>query len=152
MTMRFYFRYDTQMVVLSGGDPAPDWAPITPAVADQVLAQRDAGAVFSPDDGGQPVASFPAPPTTPPPPEAPPEAPAPSEAELARWRRDRRMTPALDALSRHRNQKDYGLATTLTDAQAAEVAEYAEALRHVPEQAGFPSSIQWPQPPEVLGA
>lgn len=40
-----------------------------------------------------------------------------------------RMKPLIDALDRHRNQKDYGIATTITDAEATAKAIELQALR-----------------------
>ncbi|HUD30159.1 MAG TPA: phage tail assembly chaperone [Novosphingobium sp.] len=78
------------------------------------------------------------------------EEPAPTEEEL--WdivRRDRgnRMGVALAVLERHRNQKEFGLATTLTDAAATAWAIYLQALRDIPEIQADPAAIEWPVEP-----
>ena len=38
----------------------------------------------------------------------------------------------------------------LTDAQKAEVTAYRQALRDIPETAGSPDAVEWPEKPEVL--
>ncbi|WP_114152816.1 phage tail assembly chaperone [Chromobacterium haemolyticum] len=68
-------------------------------------------------------------------------------AANARRRRDAELQKALYVLDRHDQQKRYGLDTTLTDAEARQWAIYAQALRDVPQQAGFPTQIDWPDPP-----
>ena len=70
-------------------------------------------------------------------------------ARNARRERDKRLASALAVLDRHEKQARYGLPTTLTEAQAVEVAVYAQALRDVPEQAGFPRRIEWPEMPDM---
>lgn len=73
-------------------------------------------------------------------------------ARKARRERDKLLGPILAILDRHEKQARYGLPTTLTEAQAVEVAVYAQALRDVPGQDGFPRSVEWPVMPDVLEA
>ena len=62
--------------------------------------------------------------------------------ESRRGRRDAAMPEALNILSRHRNQKDYGLPPTLSDEQATAWAVYLQGLRDYPETGA------WPDKPE----
>lgn len=78
------------------------------------------------------------------PPEPTPEDLAIQEIERRRIRRTAALQPILDLLSRHRNQADYGLPTTLTQEQAAAWAVYAQALRDYPETG------VWPKAPEEV--
>lgn len=71
----------------------------------------------------------------------PPEKIAAMGAVKRRAERDEAMPEALNILSRHRNQKDYGLPTTLTDEQAVAWAFYLQGLRDYPETA------EWPERP-----
>jgi hypothetical protein len=65
----------------------------------------------------------------------------------ARHQRDELLTIAVNTLNRHRNQVDFGITPTLTDQEIIEVATYAECLRKVPQQDGFPYQVVWPQTP-----
>lgn len=67
-----------------------------------------------------------------------------------RHQRDLLMSVALDAIDRHRNQTQFHLATSLTEEQVQQVAVYAEALRGVPQQTGFPYGVQWPTVPTCI--
>lgn len=71
----------------------------------------------------------------------PPDEIAAAEVAKRRSERDAAMVKPLELLSRHRNQKDYGIATTLTDEQAAAWAVYLQYLRDYPETG------VWPIPP-----
>ncbi|QCG93974.1 hypothetical protein E6C67_08480 [Azospirillum sp. TSA2s] len=72
----------------------------------------------------------------------PPEEIAAAEAAKRRAERDAAMPEPLNILSRHRNQKDFGLPTTLTDEQAVAWAVYLQGLRDYPETG------VWPDKPE----
>ena len=47
---------------------------------------------------------------------------------------------------------DYAVAPDypLSDSERDEVTTYRQALRDVPQQAGFPDDVQWPEKPSVL--
>lgn len=66
-----------------------------------------------------------------------------------RAERDNRLLGATAVLDRHRNQRDFGLPTTLTDAQATAWATYAQALRDLPEVTTDPAAPIWPVDPET---
>ncbi|UGA37606.1 phage tail assembly chaperone [Chromobacterium haemolyticum] len=68
-------------------------------------------------------------------------------AVAARAERDHRLHDALAVLDRHEQQIRYSLLPTLTNDQARLWAIYAQALRDVPQQASFPTQIDWPTPP-----
>ncbi|WP_114152983.1 phage tail assembly chaperone [Chromobacterium haemolyticum] len=68
-------------------------------------------------------------------------------ASIARRRRDIELQEALKMLDRHEQQISYDLPRTLTNEQAKLWAIYAQALRDVPQQAGFPTQIEWPAAP-----
>ncbi|WP_109150418.1 hypothetical protein [Azospirillum sp. TSO5] len=72
----------------------------------------------------------------------PPEEIAAAEAAKRRSERDAAMPEPLNILSRHRNQRDFGLPTTLTDEQAVAWAVYLQGLRDYPETG------VWPDKPE----
>ena len=67
--------------------------------------------------------------------------------EKLRAARDLRLAAATAILDRHRNQRDFGLATTLTDAEATAWATYAQALRDLPEETSDPAAPEWPVEP-----
>jgi len=67
-----------------------------------------------------------------------------------RAERDTRLLGATAILDRHRNQRDFGLPTTLTDAQATAWATYAQALRDMPEVTTDPAAPVWPVEPASL--
>lgn len=82
---------------------------------------------------------------------ADPPPPTPEQlAEALRAQRDALLQPISDQLQRHMLQKAYGQTTTLTDEQASTLAVYAQALRDVPQQIGFPESVIWPVPPDSI--
>jgi hypothetical protein len=60
--------------------------------------------------------------------------------------RDRQLAKALAILERHRNQKDFGLATSISDETAREWAHYAQDLRDITLQTE-PGPIIWPEEP-----
>lgn len=64
-----------------------------------------------------------------------------------RRERDARLSVATAKLDRHRNQKEFGLEPSMTDARAMEWAIYAQALRDLPETQADPASIVWPSAP-----
>jgi len=71
------------------------------------------------------------------------------EAQKVKQKRDKLINEVLWMLDRHRNQKEFGLPTTLTDTQAAEIAQYIQDLRDVPQQTGFPFDVVWPTKPQI---
>ena len=77
-----------------------------------------------------------------------PDLTGPDPWPALRVARDTRLTAALAMLDRHRNQVDFGLATTLTGEQATAWAVYAQALRDLPETTIDPAVPEWPEAPQ----
>ena len=84
----------------------------------------------------------------------PEETPAETPEAIApdpRLERDARIEAVRWLIDRHRDERELGLTTTLTAEDYRLVLDYVQALRDVPEQAGFPDAIDWPVlPPELL--
>ena len=84
------------------------------------------------------------------------EAPAPpieSLAALARRRRDREIESLRWLRERHRDEGAIGLTTTLTAEDFRLVLDHIQDLRDLPDQPGFPETIDWPVlPPELLAS
>lgn len=72
------------------------------------------------------------------------EVPEPTTEELAAQVRAQR--DALIAATDYLMASDY----PLTDEKRTELTTYRQALRDVPEQEGFPTSVVWPEKPEWL--
>ncbi|KVQ18636.1 phage tail assembly chaperone [Burkholderia cepacia] len=66
----------------------------------------------------------------------------------ARNKRKRLLEESDRIVTRHRDQVDEGIATTLTDEQYRDFLRYRRELRDLPEQAGFPN-IEWPAAPRT---
>ncbi|WP_274426733.1 phage tail assembly chaperone [Chelativorans sp. YIM 93263] len=64
-----------------------------------------------------------------------------------RVERDRRLRETDEPIIRHRDQKEMGVATTITDAQYQELMVYRQALRDLPEATEDPASPAWPEEP-----
>lgn len=74
----------------------------------------------------------------------------PAEEELLenlRYERSVRLKEATDILDRHRNQKDFGIETTLTEEQIKKWAVYAQVLRDFMENYGDLNNPTWPTKP-----
>lgn len=101
----------------------------------ELMAAQASGKIITADAEGYPVAVDPPPPSV--------------DAMLfaLRVERDKRLAAATAILDRHRNQRDFGLPTTLTDAEAIAWAAYAQALRDLPELTADPANPVWPVAP-----
>lgn len=66
-------------------------------------------------------------------------------SDSVRAERDRRIEAIQWRRDRHRDELSLGLAPT---EELAPILTYIQALRDVPQQAGFPTNIQWPEVPE----
>jgi hypothetical protein len=73
-------------------------------------------------------------------PPEPPEPPAPTTEELASEVRTKR--------NRLLAESDWTQLPDVPEATRTVWAEYRQALRDVPEQAGFPENVVWPTKPE----
>ncbi len=76
-----------------------------------------------------------------------PEKPADEKAAEARAERDRRIDAIRWRIERYQTQEAAGLETTDTAENYKAILLYVQALRDVPEQAGFPEAIEWPEEP-----
>lgn len=80
------------------------------------------------------------------------EAPAEEDlAQVARSRRTSLINQIRWMIDRHRDEEALQRPTTLTSAEYMGLLAYVQDLRDVPEQAGFPTLITWPQiPPGIV--
>ncbi len=67
------------------------------------------------------------------------------KAVEVRAERDKRIDAVRWRIERYQTQTAAGLETTDTTEQYQAVLMYIQALRDVPEQAGFPDTIEWPE-------
>lgn len=88
-----------------------------------------------------------------------PSVPAEEEPELepdlaaeARAQRDILIARVRWIIERHRDEVELGLPTTLTAQQHLDILAYVQALRDLPEQPDFPTTIQWPAIPAGIPA
>ena len=65
----------------------------------------------------------------------------------ARAERDRRINAIRWRIERYQTQEAAGLETTDTAEHYKAILLYVQSLRDVPEQAGFPEAIEWPEEP-----
>ena len=77
-----------------------------------------------------------------------PEKPTEEKAAEARAERDRRIDAIRWRIERYQTQAAAGLETTDTAEQYKAILLYVQALRDIPEQAGFPEVIEWPEEPK----
>lgn len=68
------------------------------------------------------------------------------QAEV-RAERDRRIEAIRWRIERYQTQDAAGLETTDTAEHYKAILLYVQALRDIPEQAGFPDVIEWPEEP-----
>ena len=76
-----------------------------------------------------------------------PEKPVEQKAADFRAERDRRIDAIRWRIERYQTQEAAGLETTDTAEHYKAILLYVQALRDVPEQAGFPDAIEWPEEP-----
>ena len=74
----------------------------------------------------------------------PPEKTVEEKEAEARAERDRRIDAIRWRIERYQTQGAAGLETTDTAEHYKAILLYVQALRDVPEQAGFPNIIEWP--------
>lgn len=118
---------------IHGADGIPaDAVEITQAEHAALLDAQSAGKIIKAGAEGKPVASDP---------------PAPSDDQLAasaRRKRDRLIADVMWRYERHARETRLGL--PLSD-DIVVLDAYVRGLCDVPEQAGFPASIAWPDEP-----
>lgn len=66
------------------------------------------------------------------------------KAEELRAKRDGLIEDVMWRVERYQTQKALGVSTADSDDNYRAVLAYLEELRNVPEQAGFPETVQWP--------
>jgi|GEM_PF-5428506 len=74
----------------------------------------------------------------------------PTTAELAttaRYKRDDLINAVQRRIDRYNSQVAAGTSTNDSAAMFTKILTYTQALRDVPKQSGFPSSINWPVVP-----
>ena len=69
---------------------------------------------------------------------------AEEKAQEIRDRRDSLIEQVMWRVERYQTQQALGVDTTDTEEQYRSVLQYIEELRNVPEQTGFPDSVDWP--------
>lgn len=69
------------------------------------------------------------------------------KASRIRSERDSRIDDVIWRVQRYDQQSKLGIATTDSAEQYHAVLAYIEALREVPEQGGFPDTVEWPSQP-----
>lgn len=65
-------------------------------------------------------------------------------AKEARGERDRRLKYVLERIQRYQLQELAGCETDDSKAVFEQLLQLAQALRDVPDQAGFPQEVEWP--------
>lgn len=73
-----------------------------------------------------------------------------SQTRWIREHRDGLLAAASNVLQRHQNQVNFGITATLSQDEAQQVAQFAEDLRGVPAQSGFPHRVTWPKIPKCI--
>lgn len=128
--------YDT---AIHGDNIPADAVEITPEQHDSLLQGQSEGRLITADENGYPILVDP---------------PAPTAEQLsakARADRDTKLTATTWLVERHREEQETGT-TTLTAQEYADLLAYRQALRDVPQQDGFPETIDWPVAPPFLAA
>ena len=75
-----------------------------------------------------------------------PEKPTEQKEAEVRAERDRRIDAIRWRIERYQTQTAAGLETTETAEHYKAILLYVQALRDIPEQAGFPENVTWPLP------
>lgn len=104
----------------------------------RLMSELSQGRILAIGTDGSPVTAEPAAPTS------------YQLASSARRRRDEEIAAIQWLIERHRSELSLQRSTTLTDEDYILVHQYAQDLRDVPEQEGFPHAIEWPVLPAEL--
>lgn len=145
--MRFFFSPSTTAFFRSdiNGEPgnddnslAADAMEVSGELYEQMLLVREQGGRVIAGKGGKPIA-------------APPPTPTDAEqAEKARRWRDSQLTMSEWVVTRHRDEVDMAMKTTITTQQFSGLLKYRQALRDWPTVEGFPSENLRPNAPDWL--
>lgn len=130
------FFYDDQVNSVIPGDARE----ITADLRDYLLAQQAEGRRVVADTYGNPVLA------------APPPADPEVLATIERYWRDAQLLVTDGVVSRHRDELEEGVTTTLTAEQYAELQAYRRALRDWPADGEFPLREHRPPAPDWLAA
>ncbi|NWA64715.1 phage tail protein [Pseudomonas reactans] len=79
-----------------------------------------------------------------------PPAVVPDPITQEREWRDAELSSVMWLRERHRDQKESGVNTTLSDEQFSELLVFLQALRDWPQKSEFPDSIYRPVPPSWI--
>ncbi|MFJ7798452.1 phage tail assembly chaperone [Pseudomonas sp. NPDC096950] len=112
-----------------------DAVEITTEHRNELLAGQSLGRVIAPDDSGYPILID------------PPPVSAVEQARVERAWRDAQLAPTDGMVSRHRDELEAGIATSLTTEQYAELQAYRRELRDWPQGAAFPLADHRPVAP-----
>lgn len=67
------------------------------------------------------------------------------KAQYHRKKRDSLLNAELWKLERHSQEKALGVDTTITEQEYIALLQYIQALRELPQQAGFPDTVTYPE-------
>ena len=115
-----------------------DAVEITDEQRSELLAGQTLGKVIAADDAGYPILIDPPPPS------------AAEQAVSERTWRDAQLAPTDAIVSRHRDEVEEGIATTLTAEQYTELQVYRRLLRDWPQGSEFPLADHRPVAPSWL--
>ncbi len=145
--MKFFFSPLTTAFFRSdiNGEPgdddnslAADAIEVPRELYEQMLLVREQGGRVIAGKGGKPIAAPPLPPTD------------AEQAEKARRWRDSQLTVSEWVVTRHRDEVDMAMKTTITTQQFSGLLKYRQALRDWPTAEGFPSEDLRPNAPDWL--
>lgn len=118
-----------------------DVTSVSPERHAKLLEATSKGQIIQADEDGRPVAV-----------DAPPP-PVETLALMTRRRRDAEIARLRWFVERHRDEITLGVTTTLTPEDFALVLQHIQLLRDLPDQAGFPTDVEWPTlAPELFAA
>lgn len=110
------------------------------------ISEQDRDLLISGESGGKVISWSTSPPTL-------IDRPAPTSEELAvaiRAKRDGYLSGLDRIMMRNSDELELGKTPTFSSNQIKQVIQLRDALRHVPQQAGFPESVTWPAIPEFV--
>lgn len=127
-----FFPPNLEQVYRDAGSWPNDCVEITPEQHAALLQGQSEGKIIAADENGYPVLQEPTQPT------------ADQMADTARAKRDRLIESVRWRIERHSDELALGIEPT---EPLEPLLQHTQALRDVPQQAGFPESVEWPQCP-----